>query len=453
MRIFEILLIIFSAITLGLTLFKRYRRNSGYFLTLSLLIFLAQYFYEQPRWQMIPAYGCLFLLFFLISRPSIIKFVSAILLLSIASFLIYSFPVIKLPKPTGPYNIGTITQYWADPERPEWFTPEDQNDIRELIVQIWYPAQSNQEGIPAPYIDHLKIRTKAIGAAGGFPGFLVSYLGMTKTNARLEVSPLSEAAPFPLIIISHGITGMRSIHTSIAENLASHGYIVAAPDHSYDANLTVFPDGRIADYRSDLTLHPDSANIRRRQLETRVADLSFIINQFEKVENGDISSSLTGYIDLNNIAAMGHSFGGATCIQAAKTDQRIKACLVLDGWINPIPGSTLETGILQPFLFIGRPSWDSSDYPANFTRLKTLMDNNQNEQTWITIKNTRHLDFTDIPLFSPYVSRFLEVGTINKKTVVSLVNQIALEFFEQSIREVPSPILTEKQIIPDITIH
>ena len=80
-----------------------------------------------------------------------------------------------------------------------------------------------------------------------------------------------------MIIISHGITGMRQIHTALAEKLANNGYVVAALNHSYDANLTVFPGGRLADYRSEITGHPDSINIRRKQIDTRTKDISFVL--------------------------------------------------------------------------------------------------------------------------------------------------------------------------------
>ena len=120
------------------------------------------------------------------------------------------------------------------------------------------------------------------------------------------------------------------------ENLASHGYIVVALDHSYDSNLTIFPDGRIADYRSEITGHPDSVNIRRNQMNTRTKDVGFVLNQLTKIHSGKIKSSLNYKIDLNKLAVGGHSYGGATAIQSAKVDKRIKACFIFDGWINPI---------------------------------------------------------------------------------------------------------------------
>jgi len=452
-RPFEILLILTLLASIGLEPFKKYRRASSYFISLGIMLFLGHLLFEHLRWQMAPAYTALTVLILFHTKHTILKFISNLLLLGLASILIYSFPVITLPAPTGPYAVGTTTQYWADPSRDEWFTPEDPEDIRELVVQIWYPTLSTWKGTRAPYIDHLKIRTAAIGDAGGFPGFLASYLELTQTNAWMEAPPLAEAAPFPLVLISHGITGMRSLHTAMAENLASHGYVVAALDHSYDANLTVFPDGHTADYRSDLTAHPDSASIRHRQLDTRVKDILFLMDQFGKIEEGEIGHRLTGYLDLNRIGVLGHSYGGSTCIQAAKLDSNIRACLALDGWINPLPDSTVTSGIDQPFLFLGRPSWEQSDYPSNYTLLKKLLKKNQPDQQWITIEGTEHLDFTDVPLFSPHISRLLEVGTRNHREVVTLVNQIALEFFDQSLRHIPSPILTGKQSVPGITFH
>ncbi|WP_212982567.1 alpha/beta hydrolase [Paenibacillus cineris] len=63
---------------------------------------------------------------------------------------------------------------------------------------------------------------------------------------------MREAAPFPLIILSHGMGPGMVLHASQAEELASHGYVVAAIDHTYSTLATVFPDGRVTDYRSVL---------------------------------------------------------------------------------------------------------------------------------------------------------------------------------------------------------
>ncbi len=455
MRPFETILLIVLAINL-VQLLRKETQNREFMLVhkIGWSTLLLNFFIEQFRWQMGPAYLLLLFLFFFRSKNShaVIKIGFALLWMA-AAFIPYAVPVISLPNPTGPYAVGSSTSHWVDTNRAEWFTKEDKEDLREIMVQFWYPTDKKPRRNRTPYIDHLEIRAKAMGDAGEIPSFLLTHIDLTKTNSTLNAKPIAKAAPFPLVIFSHGITGMRHIHTSLAENLASHGYVVAAPDHSYDANITIFPDGHIADYRSHITGHPDSVIIRRKQINTRTEDVRFIIEQFKRIQSGDISHPLTGYMDLENIGVAGHSFGGATAIQASKTTETIGACLVLDGWINPVPNSTIHSGIETPFFYIGRPHWNDSDYPDNYSHLKTLLGNNRGEQFHMTLKGTRHMDYSDTPLFSPFVSKVLETGTTDGNGVIKLTNRLSLEFFDQYLKKIPSPLLNKKDIEPELVFH
>jgi pimeloyl-ACP methyl ester carboxylesterase len=141
------------------------------------------------------------------------------------------------------------------------------------------------------------------------------------------------------------------------------------PDHTYDCNFTIFPDGHTADYRSDITGYPDSVNIRRQQLNTRVADIKFILDQL--MADGELNN----IIDFEKVGVLGHSYGGATAIQTAYEDDRFKAVLTLDSWMNPLPEHIIQQGINQPFLYLGRPDWEDSDYPTSPARLEQFLEN------------------------------------------------------------------------------
>ena len=300
--------------------------------------------------------------------------------------------------------------------------------MRELVVQVWYPAEK-VSGKPMPYLDNLNLRTKALGGAGGVPGFLASHIDLVKTHSFLNSTVVS-GKQFPLLIISHGITSFRQIHTALIEALTSNGYIVAAPDHTYDCNLTVFPDGHTADYRSEITGHPDSVRIRRQQLNTRVADVRFILNQMLAIEE------INKIIDFEKVGVLGHSYGGATAIQTAYEDDRFKAALCLDGWMNPVPDHIYEKGIQQPFLYLGRPRWNNSDYPTSPLKLVQFLQNVKSEKFNYILKGSRHLDFSDLPLFSPLSEFFLDTGTISSKKAVSITNEVVLLFFDRYLKNI-----------------
>ena len=163
--------------------------------------------------------------------------------------------------------------------------------------------------------------------------------------------------------------------------------------------------------------------------------IEHIIDQARKIESGIIDSKLSGKLNLDKVALGGHSYGGASAILASRNNEIIKACVVLDGWISPIPDKVISEGINIPFLFMGRPSWDDSDYPGNYERLADLIAHSSNKKYDIRINQTLHLDYTDIPLMSPLVKHVMDVGDLNPSTTLSLINDLVLGFLEAHLLE------------------
>ena len=437
MKPFEIITIFFTAVSL-LSLFSiRSKRPFLHLLFLAAISAIVQYFTDGLRWQMLAAIYMLPAMFITYKYRAVNRFTGTILgaWFLISAFIPWAVPVFTMPAPEGDFSIGSETFHWVDSSRLEWFTHESNKDVREIMVQAWYPSEDLNSIDPNPYMDFMKLRSKTLASAGKIPAFFPSHLDMIITNTKNDADCSEKLAKYPIFIFSHGITGSRHLHQILFEHLASKGYIVFAPDHSFDANLTIFPDGKIADYRSEITGHPDSIQIRDKQINTRALDIGFIIDQIRKIETGMIDSKLSGKLDLNRVALGGHSYGGATAILASHNHEIIKACVVLDGWISPIPDKIISDGINIPFLFMGRPSWDDSDYPGNYERLATLIARSSNEKYDLRIDQTLHLDYTDIPLMSPLVKHVMDVGELSPSTTLSLINDLVLGFLEVHLLE------------------
>tara|TARA_B100000427_G_scaffold329279_1_gene344891 strand:+ start:1566 stop:2684 length:1119 start_codon:yes stop_codon:yes gene_type:complete len=355
----------------------------------------------------------------------------------VASVIPHIIPVFTLPSPQGSHRVGTETFHWVDSTRLEWFTPETSDDYREIMVQLWYPGTNHQNKKTEPYMDFINIRSKTIAAAGNLPSFFPSHLNLIKTNSYLEIPCLDRETGLPVLIFSHGITGSRHLHQSLFEHLSSHGYVVAAIDHSFDCNIAIFPDGRTANYRSEITGHPDSVNIRSKQINTRSKDVVFVLDQLININSGKIKSVLNGKINIKKTAVGGHSYGGATAILSSKIDKRIKVCFVLDGWINPVPVSVIKTGLDKPLLSMGRPEWKGSDYPDNYQYLNKLVANSKGPNYNIIIEKTLHLDYTDIPFYSPIIKYVMDVGNLSPTVSHLLINNLVREFLNSYLLDEP----------------
>ena len=437
MKSFEIITILFTAGSLLSLFFYRSKGPFLYLLFLAAIAAIVQYLSDGLRWQMLATIYILPAMFIIYKYNIVNRFTGTILgaWFLISAFIPWAVPVFTMPAPEGDFSIGSETFHWVDSSRLEWFTDENDNDVREIMVQAWYPSENSDSIGTNSYMDFMNLRSKTLASAGKIPAFLPSHLNMISTNTRNDVACSKKLEKYPVLIFSHGITGSRHLHQILFEHLASKGYIVFALDHSFDANLTIFPDGKIADYRSEITGHPDSVLIREKQINTRAFDVGFIIDQIREIETGMIDSKLSGRLDLDRVALGGHSYGGATAILASHNHEIVKACVVLDGWISPIPDKVISEGINVPFLFMGRPSWHDSDYPGNYERLADLITHSSNEKYDLRINQTLHLDYTDIPLMSPLVKHVMDVGNLKPSTALSLINDLVLGFLEVHLLE------------------
>ncbi len=330
------------------------------------------------------------------------------------------------------------------------------NGKRELMVQVWYPAQAST-GKYAPFIPDPQILSY-MAANYGLPGFTFQHLKYVSSHAYSGAQISSVQTSYPLILASHGFGSSRFLHTLQAESLASHGYIVAAIDHTYNTFATAFPDGRITTSTTNDLFSPnhdyrtESSN-RDKLGEVLSGDVAFALDQFELIQSGQIPSHLKGKIDLGRVGVFGHSIGGATAYDASY-DPRIAVGIDFDGGLYRLRD---REGLRKPFLFINSES--------GFEKLKMIMDNRVytdadlnrmgSTREWIDqvtenkklelkriretvdaggqmlyIENTEHLNFADIQYVSPVFRMLGITGKIAPERVNYIINAYMLDFFD-----------------------
>ena len=145
-----------------------------------------------------------------------------------------------LPEPTGPCPVGTTSLYLKDVSRPDpWAAGVN---ARELMVSLWYPATPS-DGRRARYMTPAESELQL--TSRGITGVPQDALSTVRTNAVSDATPAGRQRALPLVVLSPGFTNPRSTLTALAEDLASHGYVVAGIDHTYESFATAFPDGRV----------------------------------------------------------------------------------------------------------------------------------------------------------------------------------------------------------------
>ena len=345
-----------------------------------------------------------------------------------------TLPFNDLPAPSGPYTVATEIETWKDNSRLEAFT-ENPSDIRRIVVQYWYPtaASISAESNTHPYIDQPDKRMSAFAQAMGLPQFLVEHIQEVKTHSLYGQKVHPDTGALPVVIFSHGLGGMKSQNTIQAEELASHGYLVIAADHAFDAYLTIFDDATTADYRSsgdDISNEAEFWAVRGPQLETRTHDISFILDMVSsrKTNPNDVEevNVLWQRADLNRVGIFGHSFGGATSLMALSRDSRIRAAIALDGWMVPVPETKISEGSRKPLMYIGQESWDE---PLNYEKLSRFVESSSEYVTSEIWEGTKHMDFADAPHLSDFARRIGFAGKMPSEELRTRLNRKILTFF------------------------
>jgi hypothetical protein len=238
-----------------------------------------------------------------------------------------------------------------------------------------------------------------------------------------------------VIIYSHGWTGFRSIAVNQLEALASHGFIVIAPDHTYAAVVTRFPDGETIEFDPE-ALPPEelvgAEEYARRAgnlLATLTDDLTGIVNALEEGEGGPFAS-LASHVDLGRLGVFGHSAGGGAAVRFCLTDPRCDGALGMDAWVDPVPDRVIATEMTAPMLFMRSDGWRGT---VNDGRLRGLAERSAAVTYWIGIEGAGHNDFLLTPLFSPVAARMGIKGPISAGRILPIIDRFLIGFFDSTL--------------------
>jgi hypothetical protein len=249
-------------------------------------------------------------------------------------------------------------------------------------------------------------------------------------------APISESSnDYPIIVISHGWRGFKNLHTDLAEEFASIGYIVISIDHTYGSVATVFSEEEIAYLNLDALPNRDETTdfllYANTLVNTYAGDITLTLNELEKMNSGVISSQFDGKLDLNNIGLLGHSTGGGAGTAVAINDDRIKALFGMDSWVEPIDDLEIGKGLDIPTVFLRSESWIDG---LNNTNLMTLVEDNISNTRLYNIYGTTHYDFSMAYMYSPLTKNLGMTGELDGEYLVSIFKSMMTDFFDQTLK-------------------
>lgn len=361
------------------------------------------------------------------ARGKIVLAAGLLLFAGAATSVLAQSDPIEIPRPTGEFGVGTVVWDWADPKRPDELTA-DPEDVREVMAQAWYPADTRAAAATHVYAPLDKDENTA---------------GWSQPSAPFT----SQVRKAPLIVICPGSRTARYYYTSVAEDLASHGYIAMVLDSPHIGS-TRYPDGRY--FPPIFIPTPEMVNGPSYEpidqfLELPgvlgAGDVMFALDQLKKVTDNDPAQRLTGKIDWHRLGAYGHSLGARTCGGAVMTDPRFAAFAMVEGAVSK---EDRVLGLKTPFLIVLGP------YLPIGPR-KTILDSlptRRAEAYLLNWSQFRHNNLNDLGIIYP--QSFPSVTD-----PVALMEQgrfILRTFFDQYVRETGASTLSLSQP-PRITVE
>ncbi|MFN8531201.1 MAG: hypothetical protein U0670_21570 [Anaerolineae bacterium] len=363
--------------------------------------------------------------------------------------------LLQFPPLSGSYAVGRAFMALDDSARAEVFT-DDANDTRRIPVTFYYPidaATASAATAPAAtaYIPE-NIRGP-FAQALGFPPTLFAQIG---AHASDNAPAASSDQGFPVLLFSPGFGVALPLYTSLLEQVASHGYVVAAIDHPYSQSISFFPDGSsVTQNAAGTNLNDETNNRLIGQVWTD--DTRAVLDWLQTLNASD--PVLTGALDLTKNGAFGHSFGGAAAVRIMVEDARVQATIDIDGSLML---DSIGTAISGPVLMMRSvetaSQMDGTSAPTEAQIAEILSQNNMTREqydqlmqqavdstealrtapqlTEMIVADTVHLSYvTDLPLIRTALPILPEslTGSVDPYRLLTVVTDTTVGFFNQEL--------------------
>jgi dienelactone hydrolase len=390
-----------------------------------------------------------------------------------------------LPKPTGPYEIGRTTLHLIDDDRRDPWKPDR---VRELMATVTYPARHAERYPRSRWFSAAEAESLEQSLAAPPTNLAPESLDLARARAHSRADAPAASPPgrrargWPVVLFSPGGGASREENTAAIEDLASRGYVVVSFDHTYEAPVVEFPDGRLARQVAEFQ-SSDPKVLRvvfKRAIDARVADTRLVLDRLAELDRGRnpdadrrrLPRGLRGALDLRHLGMFGYSYGGYTAGETMVNDRRIDAGVNLDGAMAHgfgvsedwpyLPGEVVTRGLDRPFMLFGnaRHNHLSTDPPpAGDPSWREFWSNQRGWKLDITLRQSEHGSFSDLQIGGPQIARALAlppgtfepfIGTIDPDRSIAAQRAYVAAFFDLHLRHRDYQLLGPSPAYPEI---
>ncbi|MGF1911859.1 dienelactone hydrolase family protein [Vibrio kasasachensis] len=370
--------------------------------------------------------------------------ISAAIILTTLLAVFLLIPDVQMPKPDGKHQVGA-TQF------------EIRGENNWVQVMAWYPAESIRDAKHLSYMPEWL--GKATASQTGLPEILFGDDGISSSYIDIPIV----TGQHPVLIYNHGYGSSPRQNMTQFEQLASHGYIVLSIGHPGDSlALKTLAGDLVYQLQQAQFQFDDDAVIQQVEIMTQAlnraseatsraqwhevmgkiesskfnqtsiarfpywyANNTLLLDNLNKIQSGELTTQLKSGMDLNNIGAFGHSFGGAISVELALKRAEIKAAMNLDG---PQFQLDKQQAFNKPVCFVYGDMAEGLFASHSKLNDALLEDSNSNHCSF-TFKGANHNNFTDVNYFTP-MKYFGYIGEINNQEMGKQLNNLIMGYFD-----------------------
>lgn len=211
-------------------------------------------------------------------------------------------------------------------------------------LSVWYPADVDAvAGMATEVYDSSEIIPEAFRAL-----IPESMQGAVETNSYRD-APATEGTVYPVVIYSHGFGANRNVAIFFTSHLASHGFVVASPEHIH-RNLPAQAFGT-----AEFSPEKDQADV----VNTLAA----------------LDAAFGETVDTTRVGVIGHSAGARTALDASANEAVLAAIPLAGGGTAPLEAADKPILVVVAELDLTVPtenslaSYDSATGPRTFVNL------------------------------------------------------------------------------------